>query len=318
MEELRKVFQKMQSRNGEALKPLTINNYIKKFNKVNQIMTGTDFNGNLSWINQPEKVITKLKESGLKSLKDYISPVVRLLRIKDGNEEVIKRYNEHMTDFKTKEDDKRKDNLATPKEKANAMELDDIYEKIKNYKINLDNPDLKKVSYKLIVCLYFCNQLIARNDYYKMKLASINKKTKDFNDKFNYLLVDGINPKTFVMLNYKTSGTYGLQKFPITNPELKQILALYITLTNKKAGDLLFTNPEGQEYRPTTFNDLVLRSMKEVLGKPINIDLIRKIHITSFYMEGLHSENQIEEFSKRLLHNKDVGVEYKKIDLFDN
>jgi len=318
MEELRKVFQKMQSRNGEVLKPLTINNYIKKFNKVNQIMTGTDFNGNLSWINQPEKVITKLKESGLKSLKDYISPVVRLLRIKDGNEEVIKRYNEHMTDFKTKEDDKRKDNLATPKEKANAMELDDIYEKIKNYKINLDNPDLKKVSYKLIVCLYFCNQLIARNDYYKMKLASINKKTKDFNDKFNYLLVDGINPKTFVMLNYKTSGTYGLQKFPITNPELKQILALYITLTNKKAGDLLFTNPEGQEYRPTTFNDLVLRSMKEVLGKPINIDLIRKIHITSFYMEGLHSENQIEEFSKRLLHNKDVGVEYKKIDLFDN
>jgi hypothetical protein len=280
-------------------------------------MTGTDFNGNLSWINQPEKVITKLKSSGLKSLKDYISPVVRLLRIKDGNEDVIKRYNEHMTDFKTKEDDKRKDNLATAKEKANAMELDDIYEKIKNYKIDLDNPDIKHVTYKLIVCLYFCNQLIARNDYYKMKLASINKKTKDFNEKFNYLLVDGINPKTFVMLNYKTSGTYGLQKFPITNPDLKQIIALYITITNKKAGDLLFTNSEGQEYRPTTFNDLVLRSMKEVLGKPINIDLIRKIHITSFYMEGLHSENQIEEFSKRLLHNKDVGVEYKKVDLFE-
>jgi hypothetical protein len=316
MDDLRKIFQNMPSKAGEPLKPLTINNYIKKFNKVNEIMTGHEFDGDLSWISQPERVLSKLRESGLKSLKDYISPIVRLLRLKNGNEDIIKRYNDEMTDFKSKEDHVRKENKASEKEKTNAMELADIYDKIKNYKIDIEKPDIKKITYKLIVCLYFCNDLIARNDYYKMKIASSNKKNKDLNEKYNYLFVDGNNPKSIVMVNYKTSGTYGIQKYPITNPELKHVLTLYLNITNKKAGDFLFTTNDNLEYRPTTFNDLILRSMKEVLGKPINIDLIRKIHITTFYRDGLHSENEIESFSRRLLHSKEKGTEYKKVDLF--
>ena len=320
MEELKKIFINMTSKNGAKLKPLTINNYLKKLEKMNIMMTGRMYDGNDKWMMEPEKVIKKLKDSGLKSLKDYISPIVRYLKHKEADEAIIKKYNEVMTDLKDKEDHIRKDNKATEKEKANAMQLEEIAAKIKKYDVLTNGKvDEKKLLYKVITCLYFCNELIARNNYYTMKIANANKRNKDLNPNYNYLLVDGTTPKSFVMLNYKTSGTYGLQKFQITNKELRDILKLYLEYNEKKPGDVLFTNSQGAEYRPSTFLDLIGKSTLEVLGRRMNVDLIRKIHITSFYMSnnGLHSENEIEAFAKRLLHNKDKSVEYKKIDLFE-
>lgn len=318
MEKLKEIFLSMNTMTGKSLKPLTINNYIKKINKVAQIVTGKDYDGSIAWMKQPEKVISKLKESNLKSLKDYLSPIVRLLRHNEVDEDIIKRYNENMIEAKEAEDSVRKENKATKKEQENAMTLEEIQQKLDKFSIfdSSKNIDYKKLVQKLIVLLYFNNELIARNNYYNMKIANANKKNRDLNANYNYLFVEGDMPKSFVMVNYKTSGTYGIQKFPITNTELKKTLKLYLDVTNKKAGDLLFTNEKEKEIPPSTFQDMIASSMKAVLGKPINIDLVRKIHITSFYKDGLKSENEIEAFSHRLLHSKNKQTDYRKVDLF--
>jgi hypothetical protein len=150
-----------------------------------------------------------------------------------------------------------------------------------------------------------------------MKIASIAKKNKDFNKNYNYLILDrNKKPIQFVMLNYKTSNTYGIQKFPIKNITLINVLEDYLQEFNKQPGELLFTDKKDNEFRPTTFIDMLQNAMNDVLGKPINIDLIRKIHITEFMKEGLKSENEKEAFAKRLLHSVSKQKEYMKVDLF--
>lgn len=304
----------MKSNSGTSLSPITIDNYVRKLARVYYLITGKEYDGGWKIFLEPEKVMKKLHDSGLKSLKDYISPIVRLLKHYDVDEDIIKAYNEDMKTLKGKEDHVRKENKATEKEKENAMTLDEINKKLDSY----DASDNKKMLYKLITALYFQNQLIARNNYWNMKVASNNKKNKDLNANFNYLLVEGTTPKSIVLLNYKTAGTYGLQKFPITNSKLKTTIKEYLEAYNKKPGDFLITSSTGHEYKASSMADLVAKATKEVLGKPMNIDLIRKIHITTFYKEGLHSENDIEAFAKRLLHNKDKSVEYKKVDLYED
>jgi len=319
MEELKKIFASIKTKDGKLLRPLTLINYVGKINKLSQIVNGKEYDGNTKWMLNPKNVLEKLNETNLKSQKDYISPVVKLLKHLKVDEDIIKKYNVDMTKLKGDEDSIRKDNLASNKEKTNAMRLSEINKKIDEYTIKDKDGKLDdtRMIYKLIVCLYFKNELIARNNYYNMKIANINKKNRDLNPNYNYLMIKDGKPVQFVMLNYKTSSTYGLQKFSILDNTLKTILELYLTEFKKKPGDLLFEMNNGHEFKMSNFNDLILQSMEKVLGKPINIDLVRKIFITEFMSSGLKSENEKEKFAKRLLHSANVQKEYMKVNLFN-
>lgn len=319
MEQLTKIFQGMETRTGQPLRPLTINNYTTKINKLSQIVNNSNYDGNNNWMLKPENVLEKLRATHLKSQKDYISPVVRLLHHLKVDENIIKRYSTDMTELKSAEDTIRKDNKASEKEKENAIPLKDINKAIEMYSIKngTDNIDDSKLICKLIVCLYFKNELIARNNYYNMKIATTTKKTKDLNPKFNYLILSKtMIPTHFIMLNYKTSEKYGMQKFNILDDTLKKLLELYLVHFKRQPGDFLFSMRTGKEFTSTNFTSLIEQCMKSVLGKPINIDLARKIHITEFMRNGLKSENEKEMFAKRLLHSANVQKEYVKIDLY--
>jgi hypothetical protein len=321
MEHLKNVFSSMKTKNGQPLRPLTIHNYMKKLDKMAIMMTGKPFTtSSIGWMNNSKAIIDKLNSSGLKSLKDYITPIVKYLKLQNVDNKIIESYAKYMNDSKASEDHQRKDNLANHKEIKNAMTIDDILAKLKNFDIyDSGEIDAMKLVHKLIVSLYFQNDLIARNNYFNMKIANANKKNSDLNHNFNYVLVTANkDPKTFVMCNYKTSSTYGCQRFPITNPELKQLLKLYITEFEKNNGDFLFVDKNGEPFKSNNFNDLILQSMKAVLGKPINIDLIRKIWITTFMKDGLKSENEKEAFARRLLHSAEKQKEYVKVNLFDD
>lgn len=320
LEKLKLTFSKIKSKNGTALSNQTITNYTNKINKLSIMMLGHGYNGDNKFLLKPEPIIKKLNESGLKSQKDYLSPIVKLLQFLGGNDKQIKQMNTNMIEYKEEEDTKRKDNKASTKEKQNAIPLNEIKKKIEEYSYTSNNKiDKIKLLNKVIVCLYFENDLVARNNYYNMKIASIAKKNKDLNRNYNYLIIDRTKkPNSFIMLNYKTSSTYGLQRFSIKNKTLIKVLDDYINEFNKQPGDLLFTDKNNNEFRPTTFIDMIQNSMNDVLGKPINIGLIRKIHITEFMKEGLKSENEKEEFARRLLHSVNKQKEYMKVDLFED
>jgi len=319
MEQLEAIFQGMKTRTGQSLRPLTVNNYTTKINKLSQIVNGTNYDGNNNWMLKPENVLDKLRATHLKSQKDYISPVVKLLHHLKVDENIIKRYSSDMSELKSAEDSLRKDNKASEKEKENAMPLKDINKAIDMYSIKDSNGkiDDNKLICKLIVCLYFKNELIARNNYYNMKIATTTKKQKDLNPKFNYLIVSkDMKPLQFVMLNYKTSEKYGIQKFNILDDTLKKLLELYLNEWKRQPGEFLFVMSNGNEFKPSNFSNLIEQCMQKVLGKPININLIRKIHITEFFLEGLRSENEKEAFAHRMLNSANVQREYVKVNLF--
>lgn len=321
MEQLTKIFQGMKTRTGQPLRSLTINNYTTKINKLSQIVNNSNYDGNNNWMLKPENVLEKLQATHLKSQKDYISPVVKLLHYLKVDENIIKRYSTNMTELKSAEDTIRKDNKASEKEKENAIPLKDINKAIEMYSIKdgTGNIDDNKLICKLIVCLYFKNELIARNNYYNMKIATTTKKQKDLNPKFNYLIVSkDMKPLQFIMLNYKTSEKYGIQKFNILDDTLKKLLELYLNEWKRQPGDFLFVMNNGTEFKSSNFSNLIEQCMMKVLGKPINIDLIRKIHITEFMRNGLKSENEKEAFAKRMLNSVNVQREYTKIDLFED
>ena len=321
MEQLEAIFSKLKTRTGQSLRPLTVNNYTTKINKLSQIVNNANYDGNNNWMLKPENVLEKLRATQLKSQKDYISPVVKLLHHLKVDESIIKRYNTDMSDLKSAEDSIRKDNKASQKEKENAMTLKDINKAIDMYSIKDSKGviDDNKLICKLIVCLYFKNELIARNNYYNCKIATTTKKLKDLNPKFNYLIVSkDMKPLQFIMLNYKTSEKYGMQKFSILDDTLKKLLELYLSEWKRQPGEFLFVMNNGSEFKSANFSNLVEQCMQKVLGKPINIDLIRKIHITEFMRNGLKSENEKEAFARRLLHSANVQKEYTKIDLFED
>lgn len=307
LESLKKTFEVLESRHGKPLSPVTIKNYVAKINKLSCLVLDHAFDGDLKWLNSPDKVIAVLQKSNATGLKDFISPIVRLLKTKNElDPQILEAYQKAMTSFKNDEYGLRKKNKSSDKEIERSISLPDIIEKINKYQ-----PKTKiELTYLLVCKLYFQGSVVFRNDLSCMKLVSNSKKLKDMNSSHNYITIDKAGvPVSVILKNYKSSATYGTQKFPITN-ELKGCLAEYLKMTGKQAGDFLFSKSETVPYNKDTVRALLEKSTEAVLGKALNINLIRKIQITDFLRHGPHSIEASEIDAKRYLHSVNQHSEY--------
>jgi hypothetical protein len=312
--ELFKIFDSLSPKGTDTkLQPITIENYIQKINRISMFLSGKPYHEGV--FDDAEKTIECIKEHVKKSQKDYVSPISRLLKFlnEDGKyDEQIKAYQKQMAIFKLDEDKIRKENMATDDEKEKFIPLSTIQKKIEYFKPANDNEEI----YKLIASLYFMgdeNSFVPRNNLPDFKLVSSNKKTKDMNPEHNYIVIDkDQNPLGLIMNRYKTQSTYGRQKFTFSKFQ-RDLLRNYIRDYNKQNGDFLFVDKNGKQFKHQNFNDLILCGMGHVLGKRINIDLIRKILITDHYKNGLHSIAENEKFHHRFLHSPDIGREYVKL-----
>ena len=313
--DLYKIFENMKTRKDTPLSKISINNYIAKLNKISQLVEGHDFI-DYKFLEDTKKVLHALNASSLKSKKDYMTPIIKVLQHYKVSEDLIKNYRNVLGEHKDKEDKIRGDNkLQKQKDKDNAMSLEDINKKYNEYKIYKDEKiDANKLLYKLIVAFYFKNNVILRNDLSNFKIAS--DKKKELNKDYNYIILKGDNPNKIIMLNYKTAPTYGKQTFDITN-ELSDLLKEYIKLFKKQSGDFLFSTPDGNPILRNTFLKYITKSMDEVLGSPLNIDLIRSIIISHYYDKPM-SINEKKELARRFLHSANVQQEYVKMDLLDD
>lgn len=312
---LESFFSSFTTRKGQALSAITIKNYINKLNRVSILCQNKSFDNDTFLLN-PNNVLKCLNESGLKSKKDYISAIVRYLKGHDNvDEKIIKIYNDAMNDFKKEEGNNRNDNLASEKHVKNSMPLDEIKEKMLNYDIKDDN-DIVNL---LVLAFYFGNSeyLVPRNDLVNMKIISVSKAKKKLNPKFNYIVVDNQqNPIKIIMKSYKTSAAYGQKSFKISQ-FLQNLLKLYIKKWGKMTGDYLFLMRDNRTpFSHQNFANLLEKAALEVLGKPMNIDLIRQIIITDWYLKHpLASVNDKVEFAGRFLHSPAVNVEYMRKNL---
>jgi len=126
VKELSAVFKTMDTRNEKALSAITIANYTVKLNRISKMMTGHEYQ-NSKFLHDPDAVIKHITECSLKSKKDYISPIIRILRHEatppHPHEEMIERYRKFMTAEKSSEDKQRGDNILSKKDKENSLPL---------------------------------------------------------------------------------------------------------------------------------------------------------------------------------------------------
>lgn len=312
IDDLMKLLAETKSKQDKPLQPSSIMNYATKLNRVCIAVTDHAFSGDFNFLKDADKVYEKLKEQGLKSIKDYLSVCSKIAQHYNMGEDQIKKYQAYMAEEKEKEYAIRKDNMSSEKEKENAMKLKVVNKKIDDYVPKTD----QDLAFLLVVKMYFQNELIPRNNLADFKLVSNSKKISTMNPMFNYILMDKDKPTMIVMKRYKTQQKYGTQKFGITH-QLEKTLAEFIKRFDRKNGEFLFQTTVGEPFTKAQSGELVRRATREVLGLPMNVNLIRKIHVTDHYSHGLKSINENEEFARRLLHSAEVGQEYAKKDLFD-
>lgn len=304
--DLTKKFESMTSRHDKPLSPITIKNYVAKLNKLSCLVRDKCWDGEEAWLDSPTKVIEALKKTNPSGLKDFISPVIRLLKMKNADQKIIETYQKNMSEFKNSEYAVRKQNKATPKEIENSLSLPDIIRKIDEYKPD----DEMSLINKLICSLYFQGSVVFRNDLPLMKLVSTSKKVKDMNPQFNYITLDkNGTPIDIVMKAYKSSPTYGTQKFPVTAP-IRDLLKQYLKMYGKQAGDYLFVDSKGIPFTKDNFRDIISNATESVLGKRMNINLIRKIQVTDWLNQGAHSIQETEDDARRYLHSSKMHAEY--------
>ena len=319
LEELRKTFQSMSSKSGKELRPITIENYVGKINKLSVLMTGKCFDGDLKFLLNPDDVVKKLKESKLKGLKDYTSPITKLLKHFNHSSDIIQVYQKAMSDFKNEEDKVRGDNIASKKQVDNAIPLPEIQEKIKEFKPKTE----QDLMYKTIMQFYFSKTgLIPRNNLIDIKISNDKKKNKDLNKEWNYLTVDAnMNPKRIIMMRFKNAEVYmakngGQRPTFAVDPELAETLKEYIRVFGKKISDFLFTMPTTNEpYKPANFLDTIGNASEKIFGKRMTIDLIRSIWVTNHFSSGLKSINENQELANRMLNSTGIQQQYIKKNL---
>ena len=310
---LKSIFSDMETRKEKKLSPITVTNYVMKINTLAKNITGNPYETS-KFLYDADKVIKHLKEVHLKNSKDYISPIIRLLRFEGANDSILNTYLQFMVTEKTREDESRGDNLLTKqKDIDNSIPMKEIMEKYNSYDIYDEHKNVikQKLLYKLIVAFYFDSNVVPRNDLSIMKLAKVGKK--DLNAENNYILMKEADPVKIVMMAYKTASTYGKQVFALTTG-LHKLLKLYIAITNKVNGDSLFLNADDKEYNTVAFSRLIRTATKEVLGKGLNVDLIRSIIITDFYSSP-QSINAKKAFANKFLHSSDTQMEYAKLNI---
>jgi len=146
-----------------------------------------------------------------------------------------------------------------------------------------------------------------------MRLVNTKKKMSTVSKDFNYITTTGDNgnlkAKEIIMNNYKTKETYGQQRFPIKD-KVAKIINMYLSEFKKQNGDYLLMNSKNEPYLIQTFSALLADATNTIIGKPLNVDTIRRLKITDFYRSGVPSINEEEDNARQYLHNSQTHKQY--------
>ena len=144
-----------------------------------------------------------------------------------------------------------------------------------------------------------------RNDLAGMKYISktnYNKLTED-NKKENNYLVKNKNNLMAILNVYKTSKKYGEKVIEIS-PEVSKVLRMYIRLTGKKVGEVLFTNSRGNPITRNGISQLLLKTSKKYLDKNISTTMMRKIVVSDKFADIKEEQKELAD-----VMGHDVGTQ---------
>jgi len=275
----------------KGLAPKSVNLYMKNLAKLNGGKPMTDFR----FLEKPDAVYAKIAHYADTTKRSFIIAIVSALNLGGTTTKHKKLYNTYYGDMMSmnkniKETTSKKTNDGLPK-------WEDIMEKYKGLGENVEkiadelpkglNPHEYDALLKyMIVSLYVLQPPRRNGDYLEMFVVPSYEKG---DKKANYL---DLAKMEFVYEKYKTSKSYGEQKFAVA-PELKQVIALYLkyhpTIPRGPKGRIAMNQDFSVPFlvyadgKPLTAINAITRILNSALGAGIGSTQLRHIYLTSKY-----------------------------------
>jgi hypothetical protein len=147
-------------------------------------------------------------------------------------------------------------------------------------------------------------------DYALMKVADSDK---DLDKDFNYILLDKKgNVDSFIFNNFKTSSSFGQQKFKIKG-KLKHIIQEYVDEQDVKVGEPLISS-RGKMIKTNTLTKYVPELFERITGFNISVNDLRKSCI-SFYLNKNIPLNKKKALAEKMGHSTQTQMLYQRTDI---
>jgi hypothetical protein len=299
------------------LKENSVKQYISHLNKLTKLFDSPD---NYEFLKDPDNVMDKIKDTHYTSQRNTLNAVIVLLMALNSEKEydsLLETYGKLRDTFNFKYEKEQESGKISEKQKDNFVGLEEIDKMLLDMELEIKTEKLKKKQNlsgkeKELLMVYtlfnFLKRIPTRNDMAGQILISksIYKNLTEEDKKNNNYLVRERTRMFGVYNEYKTSSKYGEKIIEIPK-DLKSILTMYINLTDKKIGDVLFVNSMGTPLNRNQISQLLLKTSQKYLNKNISTTLMRKIVASHHFNENKFLE--MKEAQKELAHNMSHSVE---------
>tara|TARA_R110000824_G_scaffold87593_3_gene215899 strand:- start:63 stop:1058 length:996 start_codon:yes stop_codon:yes gene_type:complete len=301
------------------LKPNSVKQYAIHIKKLMRLFETADY----SFLENPDDVMSKLEDRHYTSKRNTLNAIIVFLTGEDSSDtgEAIKTYQKIRDELNAQYNEEQLSGKISEKQKDNFCELSEIQGMVDEMAKHIQERDIRGRALKtglsqkdrelLIVWVIF-NFLIViptRNDMAGQKLITrrmYNKLTIEDKENTNYIIREK-SGMTGIYNEYKTSKKYGERQVEIPKP-LEKILNVYIRLTQKKAGDVLFTSQNGSPLSRNGISQMLLRNSKAYLnGKCVSTTIMRKV-VASHHFGGEFAEKKKEQLDMANKMGNSPGV----------
>lgn len=286
------------------VKPNTIRQYEIQLNKLKKVFESD----NWDFLSKPEDVVDKLKGNKFTSQRNsYNAIIVLLMALNHDNkyDKLLEEYGKLRDTLNNKYVEDQQSGKISEKQKENFAELSEIQTMISQMESEIKAKDLKKQNKlsgkeKELLTVYVIYSLLVRlpirNDMAGMELITktqYNKLSDDQKKNTNYL----VNEKSsmFMVLNeYKTSAKYGEKKIDVPK-DLEKIFRMYIKITNKQPGEVLFVSSTGKAISRNAMSQLLLKTSKKRMGKAVSTTLMRKAVVSDKFGDMKKEQKELAD-----------------------
>ena len=268
----------------------TIQTFETALKRIEKIYQDDIKNLNLGFINNPDNVIEKFKETDYSKNTMYstINMINKLIIMIDAPLSTKKLWSDTVKKLTVERDNNQLDNVKTKKEDENWINFKDLLDKVeKEVDKSFDKTDIKVNDFRnLLIFSLYCLMPPARiGNYLDCKVIRDNQENLPSN--FNYIILKDMdtNPSFFFVFNkFKTAKYLGTKMFKVENPKLIALLFRYFTKYNKDGEFFLMSR--GKELTQPNLTNILKRVSKDITDKNLSCNMLRHIYITHFLDEN--------------------------------
>ena len=273
------------------IKDNSVKMYVSNLEKLKKLFN-TD---NYDFLKDEKKVLDKLSNLSDNTIRNYLNAVlIYLMAINDKGklDEEVKVYTKLRDDLNKKYEDNQASGNISEKQKANFVDINEIYKMIETMGKEIKDKKIKKkedltAKDKTLLMVYIIFNIYVRlpmrNDIAGMEAISkrqYNKLSETEKKEKNFLVVEK-NKMTMILNKYKTSKKYEENKIDIPK-DLEKLLRLYIRINGM---GVLFTTSTGNPLSRNALSQLLIKTTKKYMDKSISTTMLRKIYLSSKYSD---------------------------------